>query len=79
MRIRIDAHADRAHRLHDLDRDRAGARVGASITRYARDEAYFATKAAEARSVGDEILATATRVDALSTRVDALAARLATA
>ena len=54
----------------------AGARVGASITSYARDETHFATKTAEARSVGDEILATATRVDALSTRVDALAARL---
>jgi len=57
----------------------AGARVGASIASYARDEVRFATKTAEARSVGDEILATATRVEALSTRVDALAARLATA
>ena len=54
----------------------AGARVSASIASYARDEARFAAKAAEARLVGDEILATATRVDALSTRVDALAARL---
>ena len=55
----------------------AGARVSASIASYARDEARFAAKAAEARLVGDEILATATRVDALATRVDALAARLA--
>ena len=55
----------------------AGARAGASIASYARDETLCATKTAEARSVGDEILATATRVDALSTRVDALAARLA--
>jgi ubiquinone biosynthesis protein UbiJ len=54
----------------------AGARVGASIASYARDETLFATKTAEARSVGDEILATATRVDALATRIDALAARL---
>jgi ubiquinone biosynthesis protein UbiJ len=54
----------------------AGARVGASIASYARDETLFATKTAEARSVGDEILATATRVDALSTRVETLAARL---
>jgi ubiquinone biosynthesis protein UbiJ len=57
----------------------AGARVGASIASYVRDETRFATKAAEARSVGDEILATATRVDALARRVDALAARLASA
>jgi ubiquinone biosynthesis protein UbiJ len=57
----------------------AGARVSASIASYARDEAHFAVKAAEARLVDDEILATATRVDALSTRVDALAARLAAA
>jgi len=57
----------------------AGARVGASIASYVRDETRFAAKAAEARSVGDEILATATRVDALSRRVDALAARLASA
>ena len=57
----------------------AGARVGASIASYVRDETRFAAKTAEARSVGDEILATATRVDALSRRVDALAARLASA
>jgi ubiquinone biosynthesis protein UbiJ len=57
----------------------AGARVNASIASYVRDETRFATKAAEARSVGDEILATATRVDALSRRIDALAARLASA
>jgi ubiquinone biosynthesis protein UbiJ len=57
----------------------AGARVSASIASYVRDETRFATKAVEARSVGDEILATATRVDALSGRVDALAARLACA
>ena len=57
----------------------AGARVGASIASYVRDETRLATTAAEARSVGDEILATATRVDALSRRVDALAARLASA
>jgi len=57
----------------------AGARIGASIASYARDEARFAARAAEARLVGDEIQATATRVDALSTRVDALAARLAAA
>lgn len=57
----------------------AGARVGASIASYVRDETRFATKAAEARSIGDQILATATRVDALSRRVDALAARLASA
>lgn len=55
----------------------AGARVGASIASYARDETRFATTAAQARSVSDDILATATRVDALSRRVDALAARLA--
>jgi ubiquinone biosynthesis protein UbiJ len=57
----------------------AGARVGASIASYARDEAVFATKTAEARSIGEEILATATRVDALSRRVDAVAARIAAA
>jgi len=55
----------------------AGARVGASIASYARDEARLATTAAQARSVGDEIQATAARVDALARRVDALAARLA--
>jgi ubiquinone biosynthesis protein UbiJ len=57
----------------------AGARLGASIASYVRDETRFATKAVEARSVGDEILATATRVDALARRIDALAARLAAA
>jgi ubiquinone biosynthesis protein UbiJ len=57
----------------------AGKRVGASIASYARDEATFAAKAAEARSMGDEIAATASCVDALSTRVDALATRIAAA
>ena len=55
----------------------AGARVGASIASYVRDETRFATTAAQARTVSDDILATAARVDALSRRVDALAARLA--
>ena len=57
----------------------AGARVGASIASYARDEATFAAKATEARSSGEQIAATATRVDALSTRIDALAVRIAAA
>ncbi len=57
----------------------AGVRIGASIASYARDETHFATKSAEARSVGDEILATAARVDALSLRVDAVASRIAAA
>jgi ubiquinone biosynthesis protein UbiJ len=55
----------------------AGARVGASIASYARDETRFAAKAAEARSIGEQIATTATRVDALATRVDALGARIA--
>ncbi|MDH5246291.1 MAG: hypothetical protein OEW98_07570 [Betaproteobacteria bacterium] len=54
----------------------AGARVGASIASYVRDEAVFATKAAEARAIGEQILETATRVDALSLRVDAMIARI---
>jgi len=54
----------------------AGARVGASIASYSRDEAIFATTGAQARSIGAEIAKIATRVDALSTRVDALAARI---
>ena len=57
----------------------AGARVGASIASYARDEAIFATTGAQARSIGAEIAKIATRVDALSTRVDALAARITAA
>ncbi len=57
----------------------AGGRIGASIASYARDEALLATKAAEARAIGDQILATATRVDALSLRVDAMIARVAAA
>jgi len=57
----------------------AGARVGASIASYARDEATFAATGTEARSIGEQIAATATRVDALSARVDALAARTAAA
>ena len=57
----------------------AGARVGASIASYARDEATFAASASEARSIGEQIAATASRVDALSARVDALAARIAAA
>ena len=55
----------------------AGQRVGASVASYLRDEARFAVSAAEARSMGDEIAATASRVDALAARVDALADRFA--
>jgi ubiquinone biosynthesis protein UbiJ len=57
----------------------AGERVGASIASYARDEASFAAKASEGRSIGEQIAATADGVDALSARVDALAARIAAA
>ena len=55
----------------------AGVRVGASIASYTRHETRFAAKAAETRSMGEQIAATATRVDALATRVDALDARIA--
>ena len=51
----------------------AGERVGASVASYLRDEAPFAVTTAEARSFGDEIAATASRIDALAARVDALA------
>jgi ubiquinone biosynthesis protein UbiJ len=54
----------------------AGQRVGASVTGYLRDEAPFGVTAAEARSMRDEIAATASRVDALAARIDALAVRL---
>ena len=54
----------------------AGERVGASVASYLRDDAPIATTAAEARSLRDEIAATASRVDALAARIDALAARL---
>ena len=57
----------------------AGARVGASIASYVRDEATIATTGAQARSIGEQIAATTARVDALSTRVDALAARITAA
>ena len=55
----------------------AGERVGASVTSYVRDEVRLAATTGEARSIGDEIAETATRVDALAARVDALAARFA--
>jgi len=70
--------ADAGRRLLALP-EYAGTHVGASVASYARDESLFAVKAAEARSIGNEIAATATRVDALATRVDALAARIAAA
>jgi ubiquinone biosynthesis protein UbiJ len=57
----------------------AGRRVGASMASYARDEAGFAADAAKARSLGDQIAATAARVETLATRVDALAARVTAA
>ena len=54
----------------------AGERVGDSVASYVRDEVAMAATAGEARSMGDEIAATASRVDALAARVDALGARL---
>ena len=54
----------------------AGARVGDSVTSYVRDEVSLAATAAQARSFGDEVAETASRVDELATRVDALHARL---
>ena len=54
----------------------AGERVGASVASYLRDEAPLAATTAEARSFGDEIAATASRVDALAARIDALVAQL---
>ena len=54
----------------------AGERVGDSVASYVRDEVRLAATAGEARSIGDEIAATAGRVDALAARVDALAARI---
>ncbi len=54
----------------------AGERVGASVASYLRDEAPLAATTVEARSFGDEITATASRVDALAARIDALAAQL---
>jgi len=56
----------------------AGERVGDSVASYVRDEVGVAATAGEARSMGDEIAATASRVDALAARVDALGARLPT-
>ena len=55
----------------------AGERVGASVVSYFRDESPLATTTAEARSIGEDIAAVATRVDALAARIDGLAARLA--
>jgi ubiquinone biosynthesis protein UbiJ len=55
----------------------AGGRVGDSVASYVRDEVPLATTRAQARSMGDEIAETATKVDALTTRVDALGTRLA--
>jgi ubiquinone biosynthesis protein UbiJ len=52
----------------------AAARIGESIASYVRDESKLATLRAEARSFGDDVAATASRVDALGARVDALAA-----
>ena len=57
----------------------AGERVGDSVTSYVRDEVRLAATRADAKSIGDEIADTATRVDALAARVDALAARFAAA
>jgi ubiquinone biosynthesis protein UbiJ len=54
----------------------AGERVGASVASYLRDEARFAVSASEARTMRDEIAATANRVDALAARVETLAGRL---
>ena len=55
----------------------AGERIGDSVASYVRDEVSLATTAAHARSMGDAIAETATKVDVLAARVDALAARLA--
>ena len=54
----------------------ADERVGASVASYLRDEARFAVSASEARSMRDEIAATASRVDALAARVETLSGRL---
>ena len=54
----------------------AGERVGSSVASYLRDEARFAVTPAEARSMRDEIAATASRVDALAARIDALAGKI---
>jgi ubiquinone biosynthesis protein UbiJ len=56
----------------------ASERVGASVASYLREEAPFAMTTAEARSFGDEIAATASRINALAARIDALAAQLPT-
>jgi ubiquinone biosynthesis protein UbiJ len=56
----------------------AAARVGESVTSYARDEIDVAARASEGRAFGDEVAGVASRVDALAARIDALAARLVT-
>ena len=50
----------------------AGERVGDSVASYVRDEVPLAITTAQARSFGDEIAETASRIDALAERVDAL-------
>ncbi len=64
--------ADTGRRLLSLP-GYAGERVGASVASYLRDEAPLGTTMADARSIGEEITATASRVDDLAARIDALA------
>jgi len=54
----------------------AAARFGESISSYVRDESGLAVHRSDAQSFGEDVAATAARVDALSERVDALAAQL---
>jgi ubiquinone biosynthesis protein UbiJ len=68
--------ADAGRRLLALP-EYAGRRIGAGLASYAREQTGFAADAAQARSLGDEIAATAARVEAVAARVDALAARVA--
>jgi ubiquinone biosynthesis protein UbiJ len=47
------------------------------VASYARDEAPLLARSAQMRQFGDDVNATAARVDGLAQRVDALAARAA--
>jgi ubiquinone biosynthesis accessory factor UbiJ len=68
--------ADAGRRLLALP-EHAASRVGDSIASYARDESRLAVRGADVRSFGDEVAATASRVDTLAARLDALETRRA--
>jgi len=55
----------------------AAARVGDSVTSFARDEAGLAASGEDGQAFGEQSAAIARRVDALAARLDALEARLA--